>query len=317
MSVLRSIIGDITERTATDDEVKMCSRGPHNAEPLIILNDNHDVKKKNLVLYTSCHAIQLAMYFDRYAKVGHLFNIVSLLVHRFLQEHVDPVRTELSRRLIKNACLVMSHPFIGQYEPMNMSYYPDVAGRLHALFPPPNNAAFWPVVQHFGEGGVRYALNNGQTVSSIISDFREGRFQPLFHNRYHKQRERLLTRERDTAIKIVDFMDAYHKRCKLWFTDNHPTFNMMAWIGSRAIAMLGMKPDDEKTCSAYPSDAASSWNAFPETNYEFSYYGFTYPKRYTNVWNGEALYEDWIKAIAGRWKPNEDHDKQDGLSSYL
>jgi hypothetical protein len=172
----------------------------------------------------------------------------------------------------------------------------------------------WPVVEHFGERGVIELLKQGIKPHEIHSKFEHGLFEPYFAQRWEAQIGRLMQREKSFDIGISDFCERNIKECKLWFTENHPTYHLYGWIGSQFLKMLDHSGHSEEECIRLQTDATGSWNAWSETNYEFRHYGFKYPKRYADGYCGRNFYHGVIDRIIAKFDAAK--DVVDNATSY-
>jgi hypothetical protein len=103
-------------------------------------------------------------------------------------------------------------------------------------------------------------------------------------------------------IGLSEFIARNFKTHKLFFTENHPTFSIVAWIGSRIMKLLGLVHEEEDHILLHSGDRLGTWNVWPETRYEFDHYGFQYPLRYANTqcWGGVEWYHGQIAKICDR-----------------
>lgn len=283
----------------SDHDLSISSDRLDGGEPVLFFDPEFSISKKNILLITSCHGLQIRHFLSTRA-VHQDYNINLILVHRALLHRVDIRINQLVRNLIQHTSCILSNPLAGDYEPMNFKHLPVPPGCRCYNFVPPNNAALWPVVEHFGERGVTEAMDRGESLERICDNFRNGSFDPLFYSRWAAQIARLKEKESLCDIRISEFCERNVKKCKLWFTENHPTFNLIACISSQFEKLLGIPYTTEEECVWIKSDTLGIWNAHPETSYEFDHYGFEYPMRYENCYGGFQWYLDLIKRIAAK-----------------
>jgi len=157
-------------------------------------------------------------------------------------------------------------------------------------FVPPCCACWWPVAPYWGEEGVVWSMGLGISEEEMIKMFLNGSFYCEFPIRFKDQIDRLAFRERNRDVKISDFIKRHYKDFKMFFTINHPTFNLVAYIVDCCLAELGFKQLGEEHSLSLPVNHAGFGNHYPETDYEWDFYGFRYPKRYTNELGGPNVF---------------------------
>lgn len=302
-------------RKPTPEEMSLTQWGPDRGEPVLWFDEDFQAHKQNCCLYTSCHALPLRTYLATQEKFKAKFNVNIILVHRLLLTGLNQIKSPLILAIFRNTSLILSNPFIGQYEPMNLNHFPVTTGTSFT-YVPPNNAALWPVVEHFGERGVVELLAQNISPAQVWRMMEDGRFNPRFDIRWPAQIQRLKDREKSCDIGISGFCERNLRKCKLWFTENHPTYNLIAYIGSQFCRLAGFDPQSEAECAALNPAQCGEWNASPETRYEFGYYGFEYPMSFQNSLGGLPYYKTLIDSIALRFEQNRQAIIHDGLTSY-
>lgn len=302
-------------RKPSADELRLTRWAEDNGEPVVWFDPDFQPHKQNCCLYTSCHALPLRTYLSKQAEFKQHFNVNIVLVHRLLLTGLSQIQSPLIQAIFKNTSLILSNPFIGQYEPMNLKYFPIRTGTCFT-YVPPNNAALWPVVEHFGERGVVELLHEGKDPEQIWKMLEAGTFNPRFDVRWTAQILRLEEREKSCDIGISGFCRRNLKKCKLWFTENHPTYNLIGYIGSQFCRLAGYRHDPEDVCASLNPAEHGEWNASPETHYEFQHYGFEYPMRFDKSLGGIAYYKSLIHNISKRFLEDHNMKINDGLTSY-
>lgn len=302
-------------RKPSVEEMGLTQWAADNGEPVVWFDPDFQTHKQNCCLYTSCHALPLRTYLSTQMEFKQKFNVNIVLVHRLLLTGLEQIKSPLIVGIFKNTSLILSNPFIGQYEPMNLKYFPVNTGTCFT-YVPPNNAALWPVVEHFGERGVVELLEQGMNPEQIWQMLEAGTFDSRFDVRWNAQIIRLAEREKSCDIGISGFCRRNLRKCKLWFTENHPTYNLIGYVGSQLCKLAGFVPDSEDACAVLNPAHCGDWNASPETRYEFEHFRFEYPMRFDKSLGGLPYYKTLIHNIARRFEQNQNAGINDGLTSY-
>lgn len=256
----------------------------------------HGVNRPILLMYTSCHAEQFLSYLRQYRPEWlRQFHFVILFTHRLLL-HRGFFSLEFIHGIFKHADLVFTNPMNPKFEELStVPLLPLCKPTCKIVtFVPPSVAAFWPVVEAFGEEPAAKMMMDGLTVDEAVKQFSDGKMDCMFDYRYQSQMERLKRREQDCDVAISGFIDAHLKTHKMFFTANHPTFHLAAYIMEMGLRKFGFehKPDD--WLLGLPINGAGFSNHYPETHYEWGHYGFQYPRRWENEWGGAANFYSGI-----------------------
>jgi hypothetical protein len=247
-----------------------------------------DAKKLPILLfYTSCHAEQFLSYLKQHRpEIIDSHYIFVLFTHRLLL-YRGYFSLELVHAIFGHADLVITNPMNPKFEELStIPLLPHCQPSCKiATFVPPSVSAFWPVVEVFGEEPVAKAMLDGLTADETVARYLAGTLDCLFEQRYQSQLERLRLREKDCDVAISDFIDRHHRDHKLFFTSNHPTFPLVGFIMEWLLSWLGFPPAGADPISL-PTNGANFSNHYPETDYEWKHYGFTYPKRWEREWGG-------------------------------
>lgn len=260
---------------------------------------------KFLLLYSSCHCEQILTYLKRYRQdVLAEYNVHVLMTHRL---QLDPVATNnrLTWSCFKNADLI-----IWTRLPEKFGAFSTVQLEKHCKpscktvdFTPPTFASFWPVAEFFGEEAVQEYMLAGKTADEMVELFKAGHFDCHFRSRWPEQCQALEYRERNREVKILEYMKRHFRTHKMLFTTNHPGGHLVGWIVDESLGRLGFKQlGEEHTLLEVPTSLHGfGEHHFPETDYEFSFYKFIYPKQFTS-WGGgpEQYYENLIRKTLER-----------------
>jgi hypothetical protein len=286
-------------RPPTDHEVCICTPTTSNPEPPIQFDPEFDPAKRTCLLYTSCHAYQLRHYLQTRADFSADFNIHIMLVHVMLLSGMNQQMPALVSAVLPSVEVVLMHDLLGDYDSLNLKYHVKTLPRS-VLFPPPNCNACWPISTLWGSRELEPYFKSGLTPTEVFALLTSGKFNPRFAERMAAELVWLGEREAGCDIRISGFVERHFRTHKLWFTENHPTYNLEAWIASEFLRVIGYSPDDEEAILSLPHDELGTWNHNPETHYEWEHYGFTYPMRYGVDKFGWEHYRDLITTKSSR-----------------
>lgn len=291
------------DRNPTDDERSDLVSVGLGREGYLLADERYGGRfndKPILLFYTSCHADQLTAYLRIHRPdIMEKFQLVVLYTHRLLL-HRGKFNLQLVHAIFAKAHTIVTNPMNPKFE--ELSTIPLLAQTKAAVvqFVPPCFAAFWPVVEYFGEQPVAYAMLKGQCIADIQTDFLDGKLECKFTERYMHQIARLKEREKACDVRIADFINTHLKTHKLFFTGNHPTFTLITHIMERCLEKLGYDSRGLDWTLSVGVNEAKFADHFPETKYEWDYYGFEYPIRWPEDRGGNKFYLDAISTIYRR-----------------
>lgn len=265
----------------------------------VSIDDRHSKRVPRILLYSSCVAEQVGKYLREYPPVADHFAVDVLQIHKL--ESAGVTNLHGFRDLFGAADFIFTNKFSTRWQSLDIASVTEFATRAQTIktWVPPNFRAFWPAVQYDVEVGVDAMLKEECTVDDILFLFKTKQFDPLFEAMWNDQITRLKALEAGRDIQLSEFVERNHRAVKLWFTSNHPTWHIIAWIGSRICSLLGVEAETEAQCLAHRHDYSGTWNVWPETFYEFDFYKFEYPMRYrtTAQWGGLEWYWKQITEI--------------------
>lgn len=251
--------------------------------------------KPILLFYTSCHAEQMITHLKFYRPdLLEKFQWMILYTHRLLL-HRGKFNLDLIHAIFSKADTIITNPMNPRFEELSTIPLLKYATGHVAKFVPPSVAAFWPVIEYFGEQPVAKAMVKGDSLEKIQSDFSSGKLDCCFEERYGHQLQRLRMREEDCDAKLSSFIEAHLQSHKLFFTTNHPTFTVIAQLMESCLSKLGYEWKIDPL--SVPMNAANFTHHFPETAYEWGYYNFNYPIRWPEDRGGSKFYLDAIELI--------------------
>lgn len=301
--VFHKFVGD----NPTDEELRhfRVHMGHINKEDRYLQLNTTGTGRRWLLIYTSCHAEQIAKYIQDFRPdVTDQLDIILLFTHR-MQLTGPSANNRLVWALFSKSDFVIANVLSHKFGVFSTdALFPHCRPDCRIVsFVPPCCACWWPVASHFGEEPVAAYMDQGLSAEAMTERFRAGTFDSLFAYRYKDQIERLAFRERNRDVKISDFIVRRHKAHKMFFTTNHPTFNLIAYITDECLSRIGFKLHGEDHALSLPVNHAGFGNHWPESDYEWAFYGFEYLKRFDQDYGGpNAYYSALIQRTVERRK---------------
>lgn len=293
--------------TAFEDPILLSRQ---DSTPILTKEHVWHQEKPVLLIYASCHGRTVMDYFRTRKDIMAAYNIIRLetgpMYIAMYHNKRDP--NLCSRKSItevfRMADVILTYNMgarHGQFAIEFVSKYfrPDVKV---ITFVAPNVSCFCP----FGYGytstmPVLNALDRGQTLNQVWTDFENGQLDCLFPLRWRLEMGRLSDKEGYHDIGLTKFIAANLRKEKLWSAPAHPTFLPMAYVGNEVCVRLGFERQSEDAIMAMPY-TTGGMTGQPETDYEFKYYKFEYPKRHANDLGGLEYYRPIIHTIEEFWK---------------
>lgn len=251
--------------------------------------------KPTILIVASCHGRTLLDYLNSQSAFRSQYNILRLETGPIaLLENagIKPLENNMVRSMFQRADILWTYNMSARHgsyalEQQRKLIRPDCKV---VTWSAPNFSAFWPVAHNYcGALGVIHALQKGQSKQQIVADFRNGQFDSLFGLRWLIEQGRLRYRDASHDVKLAEFISNHHRNHKLMMGASHPSYLTCAYLGSRLIASLGHAHQSiEEVLSL--DYTIGIMGGYPETDYEFRHYKFTYPKRHLKELGGSEFY---------------------------
>lgn len=264
--------------------------------------------KPILLLYAACHGQLMLDYIKTYrpevAEKYYLVwvNVLSLVVRGLWKKEFD---FPWCIPALFNHCSVLFYNPIGAdygpYTDQNVLRYLNHDAQVLS-YAGPHHGCWWVVCPVHGEQPLYACFEKGMSDADIYASIVNGSFDPQFAKRFELQMAWLKGYQTGTDAGMADFIERNYRRVKLFFTYNHPTYNLIAWITDVLMAKLGFTALGEEHAIALPSDRGIFADQFPETHYEWDYYGFQYPRRFEHGHGGLKFYQSVITDARKNWK---------------
>lgn len=260
------------------------------------------------LIYASCHGRTLRGYLEDRADFKERFNLLRLEtgpMTLLIQDGHDIFGAESIRRIFGMADVILTYNMGARMGPHAL----DRVGRLFKAgnrvitFVAPNFSAFCPFAfDGYGSHiGLHALFDSGIDLEDAWQKIIHYDFDPLFAIRWRLEIGRYQDKERYHEIGLSDFIIRAHKKVKLWMGASHPSYIPMAYVGSEICGRLGLPRHNEEDILRmdYLKDAVGGQ---PETDYEFRFYRFDYPKRHENDAGGWDYYRKIFDCVYAQWK---------------
>ncbi len=266
----------------------------------LITEPNPGPRRRNLLIYSSCHAWGILRYLNQHRPdIRAQYNVSAILIHLAAEDPGARNSPEFIRA-VHEADFLLHHPLATEkWEGMR----PDEIGLKNSCvavtMESPQASCFWPVVHGplLGELPVRTLLGKGAEETEIIRLFDSGEMKCYFADRFTSDMARMRERDARSDLKAAEFIANHFRNTKMFFTENHPTMPVLGWMTDQFLARLGHPSQGEEAALALPLDTMEGWNHFPETEYEWEHYGLDYPRKYESYMGGKDHYHRIIKVL--------------------
>lgn len=267
----------------------------------------YDPAKATLLIYASCHGRTLIRYFTYHrpdiCEKYNLLRLETAPITLAIREGIDVFNHPTIKAIFSSAEVVATYNMgarMGHHELAKVSRLFRPGARV-ITFVAPNFSGFCPF-SYDGYGshlGLLNMFDRGISAEHAWVKFLGGDFDPLFPVRWRLEIGRHQDKESYHDIGLTRFIIEHHKKAKLWTGPAHPTYHVMAYLGSEIGGLLGFPKHTDEQILAF-DHALEMISGQPETSYEFDYYKFDYPKRYED--GKENYYHKALQAIHQHWQ---------------
>lgn len=274
----------------------------------LFLDEKPREKRPIFLLYAACHGQLMKDYIQTYrADIAQKYylvwvNVLSLVVRGLWAKEFE---FPWIIAALFNHCEVMFYNPIGvdygPYTDQNVLRYLNVGAKVLS-YAGPHHGCWWVVCPVHGEQPVHACFDRGMSDADIYASIINGTFDPQFPKRFELQMAWLKGYQTGTDAGMADFIERNYRKCKLFFTYNHPSYNLIGYITDVLMGKLGYPMLGEDHAIALPSDRGLFADQFPETHYEWDFYKFEYPMRWQHGHGGIGWYKSVIADARQNWK---------------
>ncbi len=275
-------------------------------------------KRKNLLVYSSCHAEQICVYLNAYRQDV----MDQCYLHMFFSHRATLGAPESNNRLVHSIFGAADYIIWNDLAENFGCFSTAVLGKhcktgvQIVSFVPPSCACFWPICEHHGEIGVVDYLDAGCNVNEIIERFLAGKFNYQYESRFQSQIDRLRYREAHRDVKISSYVLRHLKTHRMFFTYNHPSFHLIAYIVENCLGYLGFKELPEEHSLEVPQNLAAFGNHYPDHSSSFNFFSFAYPMDFARERGGANIYYPTvINEAAARWEGRNRMSVEDNMQN--
>ena len=175
---------------------------------------------------------------------------------------------------------------------------------LTLSFPRIHNNALWPIARKHRDKPIWYGGESLlPSLEHTLALYDSGRMDFQFASRFARNKAISLEKEKDTDIKIFDYLESMLPKRRTFLTHDHPTSHVFTELYRQTCDLLDLpyvhvdSYDVDENCSGLPDSIYGlPGDAFPISPYAHSWYGCTYP--YTNAVDATAFYRKEIIACS-------------------
>lgn len=265
-------------------------------------------KRKNLLVYSSCHGEQIDCYLRKYRQ-----DVLDQCYLHILYSHRMALNRETSNNrfmqsLFANADFliynVLSEKF-GVFSTNVLLKHMKSDLKL-CSFVPPSCACWWVLTEHYGEEPVQMAIDEGLKVEEIVALYKASTLDWKFQYRFQTQIDRLRHRERLRDVPLSAYVMRHYKTHRMFFTYNHPSFHVIAYLTDECLGHLGFKQLGEDHSLSVGQNEAKMGNHYPDHSAMWEFYKFEFPMEFQHERGGaDAYYPQVIHDIAARYEARQ------------
>lgn len=264
--------------------------------------------RMNLVFYTACTGVQMRDYIRKHRpEVHEQYQLHHVMAHSLsLRCAVEGHKfREIVSAIFRNADAMIYNPVDAGYEGLSDR---DVIRQVRpdcklASFGGPHHGCWWVICPFFGEEPVFRLFDRGATNEQVWELITTKTFNPCFEERWREQMAFMKGYQHATDVRLTDFIQDEHRKCKMFFTFNHPTCHVLAFCADECLAEFGFeRKGREHAISVVPADDMMVGEVYPETDYEWEYYKLEYPQRWVGRMGGIEFYRTVLPDVRNRWK---------------
>lgn len=264
--------------------------------------------RKQLVLYTACTGVQIRHYIARHRpEVYAQYTISHVMAHALSLRSAAPsfALPAIVPAVFRAADVLIYNPVDAAVAELSDREIVRQAkpGCKLASFGGPHHGCWWVICPFFGEEGVVAQLDQGQSGEQIWASFQARTFEPKFDERFKTQMAFLKGYQHGTDVRLTEFITDNYRRCKLFFTFNHPSCHLLAYVTDECLGQIGFERlGREHAINEVAADEMMMGDVFPETHYEWEHFKLEYPMRWAERQGGAEFYHGVILGIEERWR---------------
>ena len=165
-----------------------------------------------------------------------------------------------------------------------------------------HNNSLWPIFSKNSSKTHIYGretLPENLSLEQILSLYDSNRFDFQFETRFAKNKQISLEKEKDTDIKIFDYIEQNIPKQLTFLTQDHPTSHVFTELYRQICDLIGISYicikhyDTDDNVSGLPDSSYNlPGNRLPISNYSKQFYGFSYT--YMNHVDANEFYRNVI-----------------------
>lgn len=302
------VMARLLGRSLSKDELTHYEKYYGEDRGYVVLDDRPEQNnRKNMLFYTACNGRMIRHYVKNHRPdIYSAYNLHQLYVHSLVilstQDKVIDF-PDIVPALFRNADVLFYNP-IGavyqQFSDQNVLRFLKLDAKALS-YSGPNQGCWWVICPIFGEHGAWELFDQGLSNQQVWNKLQDGSFDPKFEERFKLQMAWMKGHDSGTDAGMFDFILNHYKRCKMFFTFNHPTYNLIACIADQCFTKLGYTPLGDEHSISLPSDSCMVADVYPESHYEFDYFKFEYPMKFDKGMGGFGWYKERITEARQRW----------------
>ena len=258
-------------------------------------------RKGNIVVYSSCHTWSLVPYL-RGARIelANKYNVTGVVIH--LARDQNAVADPRFAKIFEEADVILHHPLDSdRWDGLRVKEFKLKPTCQLFTMESPQASCWWPVLFRLADWPAVNLLRQGASADDICRIYDSGKMKIDFKERLEVDAVRMHQRDLHVDVKSGDFVLKHWKNVKMFSTTNHPTYHVYVWMMDQFAGLLGFERRGEEEALGVRDFLIEGDGHYPETEYEWRHYGFTYNRRLGHCQGGNAFYHREIRKIADLW----------------
>jgi hypothetical protein len=215
--------------------------------------------KKQVLIYATCQGTMLHSFLNSCEQFRQQFDIVDS-IHNY-----ELIRTNRNFLEQNNQSELIKSVDVFVYQPLDNSYGANATDFLLAQLKPGAiaisipyvvNTSFWPVITaptvdfddnwHHPQTITKNSevidclIEQHLGVQDILTLYNSRQINFDYTQRYQSTMNTLQKKEQNTTVKVHDYIEANHKKIKLFTYPSHPTYFIIAHMANQILQCLGL-----------------------------------------------------------------------------
>ena len=190
--------------------------------------------KKLFVIYCACHSIPMIIFWKRWSHLLSQYNWIAVFGYQ-LKAGLPDALGSMFLNMFERADVVVYTPMFRnqEFDPFTLRKKYERPGHFWVGFHSPSFEALWPICLGFGDEHIRELLRAGVSRDEIKRRISACTLDCHLPQRFTESVVRLRAKDDEVEIGFADFFLRRYKNHRMFFTHNHPSFSLVAYLCMR------------------------------------------------------------------------------------